>query len=209
MVRTPVANLTDTNLTPVANLTDTNLTAVVALAPAENQIKLDSAGKLGLEIAAGSSESSTLSERLEIEDRVNRAIMALKLEEIIILKEVEKEKENILKERFFYCQAQPQLNSTQLQLRLRWSIFPVNPATHPATHPPTRPEKYNWKQIGTQICCNPSPSLTQLSWFLPSLVPTPAPAELGARVALILVSSSHPTTHPHPHGKVYLAVHSI
>ena len=41
--------------TPVANLTDTNLTAVVALAPAENQIKLDSAGKLGLEIDAGSS----------------------------------------------------------------------------------------------------------------------------------------------------------
>ena len=31
------------------------LTAVVALAPAENQIKLDSAGKLGLEIDAGSS----------------------------------------------------------------------------------------------------------------------------------------------------------
>ena len=32
-----------------------NLTAVVALAPAEIQIKLNSAGKLGLEIDAGSS----------------------------------------------------------------------------------------------------------------------------------------------------------
>ena len=34
-----------------------------------------------------------------------------------------------------YCQAQPQLNSTQLQLqlRLRLALFPSDPATH---HPP-------------------------------------------------------------------------
>ena len=40
-----------------------------------------------------------------------------------------------------YCQAQPQLNSTQpeLKLRLRLALFPSDPATHPPTHPPTRP----------------------------------------------------------------------
>ena len=43
-----------------------------------------------------------------------------------------------------YCQAQPQLNSTQLKLRLRWSLFPFDPATHPhtPTHPPTRRKSF-------------------------------------------------------------------
>ena len=46
-----------------------------------------------------------------------------------------------------YCQAQPQLNSTQpqLKLRLRSALFPVSdkppghPPTHPATQPPSHP----------------------------------------------------------------------
>ena len=44
-----------------------------------------------------------------------------------------------------YCQAQPQLNSTQLQLKLslRLALIPLSPATqppgHPATHPPGPP----------------------------------------------------------------------
>ena len=38
-----------------------------------------------------------------------------------------------------FCQAQPPLNSTQLQLqlRLRLALLPADPATrHPPTHPP-------------------------------------------------------------------------
>ena len=36
------------------------------------------------------------------------------------------------------CQAQPQLNSTQpqLKLRLRLALFPPDPTTHPPGHPP-------------------------------------------------------------------------
>ena len=42
---------------------------------------------------------------------------------------------------YAFCQAQPQLNSTQpqLKLRLRLTLFPPDPPTHPATHPATRP----------------------------------------------------------------------
>ena len=38
------------------------------------------------------------------------------------------------------CQAQPQLNSTQLQpkLRLRLALIPLSPATRPPPHPATR-----------------------------------------------------------------------
>ena len=39
-----------------------------------------------------------------------------------------------------FCQAQPQLNSTELQLklRLRLALIPLSPATRPPTHPVTR-----------------------------------------------------------------------
>ena len=46
-------------------------------------------------------ERSTLSEILDIEERVNRAIRALKIEEMMMLKEEEKEKEKNLKEQLF------------------------------------------------------------------------------------------------------------
>ena len=52
------------------------------------------------------------------------------------------------------CQAQHQLSWKAIKLALIQLI-------HPPT--PTRLEKYNWKQIGKQICCSLSPSLTQLS----------------------------------------------
>ena len=43
-----------------------------------------------------------------------------------------------------YCQAQPQLNSTQLQLNLRQrlALFPAIPATHPATQPPSHDSSF-------------------------------------------------------------------
>ena len=36
-----------------------------------------------------------------------------------------------------FCQAQPQYNSTQyqLKLRLRLALFPADPASHPPGHP--------------------------------------------------------------------------
>ena len=46
-------------------------------------------------------ESSTLTEILDIEERVNRAIRALKIEEMMMLKKEEKEKEKILNDRIF------------------------------------------------------------------------------------------------------------
>ena len=42
------------------------------------------------------------------------------------------------KNRILPSSTSTQLNSIQLKLRLRWSIFPLNPATHPATRPPNR-----------------------------------------------------------------------
>ena len=46
-----------------------------------------------------------------------------------------------------YCQAQPQLNSTQLKLRLSVSLIstliqpPTRPPTRPPGHPPSHPEQ--------------------------------------------------------------------
>ena len=50
-----------------------------------------------------------------------------------------------------FCQAQPQLNSTQSQvnLRLRWSLFPFDPATHPPTHPPAGKVSFSLNSIST------------------------------------------------------------
>ena len=43
-----------------------------------------------------------------------------------------------------YCQAQPQLNSTQLQLklRLRLALIPLSQVTHPPSHPANHPKKF-------------------------------------------------------------------
>ena len=63
-------------------------------------------------------------------------------ERIILMKKKfwQKNQRHILSSKFLYCQAQPPLNSTQLQLqlRLRLALFPISPATHPPTHPATR-----------------------------------------------------------------------
>ena len=41
----------------------------------------------------------------------------------------------------WYCQAQPQLNSTQLKLRLRLALFPAIPATHPPNRESSKMEQ--------------------------------------------------------------------
>ena len=47
---------------------------------------------------------------------------------------------------FDFCQAQPQLNSTQfqLQLRLSWFYFHLIQQPNPPTHPATRRKSFNW-----------------------------------------------------------------
>ena len=101
-----------------------------------------------------------------------------------------------------YCQAQPQLNSTQLQLklRLRLALIPLSPATHPATRPPTQPPGHPPSHPATR-----KSSLSQI--FHAS---TQLQLKLRLRLALNPLSpATHTTTQKSRLGEIFYWFHGI
>ena len=86
-----------------------------------------------------------------------------------------------------WVKAQPQLNSIQLKLRLRWSIFPLNPATHPPSRnllnfePQLNSSKFKSTQIEVEMV-NSTSTQTKADVSLNSTFP-----------------ASHPPSHPATH----------